>query len=137
MFLLACRSIAHPQQMNDYDCGVFTLMFASQLAFSFNLQFIQQNNMLEFRLFIVASILTQKQPGILLHSLGTSASVDPVGSCYLSEFDLASDAQEASTGYVQVALLLACILRFTPCMIKLWLLLPCLILLPTEWRMSF
>ncbi len=45
LHFLACRSIAHPQQFNDFDCGVFTLMFASQLAFSLDLQFIQQSDM--------------------------------------------------------------------------------------------
>ncbi|DBA94640.1 TPA: hypothetical protein ACH3X1_002212 [Trebouxia sp. C0004] len=90
------RSIAHPQQFNDFDCGVFTLMFASQLAFSLDLQFIQQSDMPEFRHFVVASIHTEREPGILLHSFNTNDAAS--GADYSSQFDLDGDSLEASPG---------------------------------------
>lgn len=89
-------------------------MFASQLAFSLDLQFIQQCDMPEFRQFIVASILTEREPGILLHSLNTNK--DAFGADYSSQFDLDGDAFEASPAYVNVVLML--IVLCLPCIIK-------------------
>ena len=70
----ACRYVAHPQQSNGYDCGVFTAMFASQLAFSTDLSVIQQLDMPEFRHFIAVTVIQQTDPGILLHSPGGSST---------------------------------------------------------------
>ncbi|DBA77852.1 TPA: hypothetical protein ACH3X1_009206 [Trebouxia sp. C0004] len=71
-------------------------MFASQLAFSLDLQFIQQSDMPEFRHFVVASILTEREPGILLHSLNTNDAAS--GADYSSQLDLDGDSLEASPG---------------------------------------
>lgn len=97
-------------------------MFASQLAFSLDLQFIQQSDMPEFRQFIVASILTESEPGILLHSLHTSE--DASGADYSSHFDLDCGEFEASPGYVNVVLML--VVFCLPCIIKLFPATPCL-----------
>lgn len=47
-------------------------MFASQLAVSHDMQFVQQSGMQDFRQYTAAAILHQTEPGIVLHSIGAA-----------------------------------------------------------------
>ena len=80
----------------ESDCGVFTIMFASQLAFSLDLQVIQQSDMPEFRHFIAAALINEREPGILRSPAAS-------GSDYHSElFEVEEEEAAASDEYALI-----------------------------------
>lgn len=61
---MCCRYMRVPQQDNYDDCGVFVLMFASQLAAgNMKLDNITSERAYEFRMFITHCLLEQCLPG--------------------------------------------------------------------------
>ena len=71
----AFREAEMPQQDNLDDCGVFSLMVASQLATSAGVHLIQPARMPEFRVYIAHCIIKQQAPGVLY----TSPVAGPAG----------------------------------------------------------
>lgn len=55
----------HPHQDNHDDCGVFAVLFASQLAAGADLHFIQPERTVHFRLYLALCLLEQQQPGLV------------------------------------------------------------------------
>jgi len=64
----------HPAQSNFDDCGVFAIMFMSQLGAAANLGFVQQQYMQECRQHLASCLLQHKPPGIITSKLGASNS---------------------------------------------------------------
>ena len=69
--------MACPQQANFDDCGVFALLFASQLGASADLYLIKAEHTMQYRFYMALCIMEAQLPG-LLHA-GSSA-VSKTGS---------------------------------------------------------
>ena len=66
--------MACPKQGNYDDCGVFALLFASQLGASADLHLIKAEHTMQYRFYMAFCIIKAQLPG-LLHAGSLAASV--------------------------------------------------------------
>lgn len=60
----------HPMQSNHNDCGVFSLMFASQIAAQASVKAIVDKRVPEFRLYLAHSLLSNRPPQPVQYEAG-------------------------------------------------------------------
>ena len=69
--------MAHARQLNGHDCGVFTLMFISQLGVSAPLHFVSQGNMHQLRMHIALALINEKYPAVVLETAADNDAAKP------------------------------------------------------------